>query len=108
MWANVRIERAIGAPSQLIVRLRYPEPVPNLIITTKLSSVWLGTAEPKHLSAGETLSRSAFRRFALLAEGPAFLNLLDLVRDVRDFARCAAHVHGNRADLRPGLESHIR
>ena len=103
MWPNVRIERAIRAPIQQIVRLRYPEPVSNLITTTKLSSVWSGTAEPTNLSAGETLSRSAFRRFALLAEGPAFLNLLDLVRDVRDFARGAAHVHGNRADLRPRL-----
>ena len=103
MWPNVRIEPAIRAPIQLLIRLRFPEPVPNLITTTKLSSVWLGTAESTNLSTGETLSRSAFRRFALLAEGPAFLNLLDLVRDVRDFARCAAHVHGNRADLRPGL-----
>src|SRR5579864_7404441 len=41
----------------------------------------------------------ALRRFAFLADGPAFLHLLDVLRSGRHLARGAAHVHRNGTDL---------
>jgi hypothetical protein len=52
--------------------------------------------------------RSAFHRLALPADGPAVLDLLDVLRGVGDFARRARHVHRYPADLRPGLEGMVR
>src|SRR4051812_48268103 len=76
-------------------------------------SGWFGAAPafPRHDPRTERRRNgdrhSAFRRLALLADGPALLGLLDVLRGVRGLAR-ADQVHRNGADLRPGLERKVR
>src|SRR5262249_39749251 len=52
--------------------------------------------------------RSALHRLALFADGPALLDLADVLGGVGHLARRVAHVHVDDADLLSGLDRMVR
>src|SRR5262245_52502964 len=53
-------------------------------------------------------NRSALHRLALFANGPALLDLADVLVGVGNLAGCVAHVHVDDADLLGGPDRMVR